>query len=190
MKRIDFFFPTIAIQFAPSVLHSLPLAMIQKEPIAFLSVTFREWNCFMCRKEKVPFDLDQVNASLFPEPRPFCTSGTWSRKGGSEWSGISFSSSHPTHAMEKSTHPYPKGERKACVPLLPLLLAYCCGLLQPTSHLWIPPRQYQAQGSMLKSTFYPPKFTSNHPFWEISYRLFLVGTVTTTLFPFCFCFLI
>lgn len=149
---------------------SSPFSSLSHDPEGAHSFpfTFREWNCFVCRKEKVPFDLDQVNASLFPEPRPFCTSGTWSTKGGNEWSGISFSLSHPTHHMEKSTYPYPNGERKACVPLLPLLLVYYCGLLQPTSHLWIPPRQYQAQGSMLKSTFCPPKFTSNNPFWEIS----------------------
>ena len=90
---------------------------------------------FSCTNEKVSFTLHQGNASLFPKPRPLCSSGNWSREGGNEWSDLSFSSSHPTHPMEES-----KEERKACGHCYSPLLAYDCRLLQRTSHLQIPPR--------------------------------------------------
>ena len=117
----------------------------------------------------------EVSASLFPKPRPLCSSETWTGEGGNERSDHSFSSPYPTHPMEES-----KGERMACGRCYSPLLACDCGLLQRTSHLQIPPRQHQAPGSMPKSTCYPKKFTSNNPLWEILYRLFLIVTVTTT----------
>lgn len=85
------FSPTVSFQFA--LLHSLPWS---KHSHSFSFCHLQEGELFFsCRNEKVSFTLDQVSASLFPKPRPLCSSETWTGEGGNERSDHSFSPYSP-----------------------------------------------------------------------------------------------
>lgn len=179
MKQLDIFsyrflpvclFPFPALSHDPNTAHSFSFWHLQGgEP--FLG---QEWKGLVRSWPS--------QCSLFPEPRPLCSSGAQSREGGNEWADLPFSSPHPTQPLEES-----KGERKAWGCCCSHLLSYHCGLLQalPTFRCLQGSIRHQGLCQKAHATL---KNSLHIILPEKSHRLFLIVTVTTTFHSFLLLF--